>query len=109
MLIDDIERTIHRAPGLTATQIARKLYGINGYGERVRAVCQMLHQSGRIDRTGAGGPGDPFRFYPATGATASSSPPDKWSSLSFAEIVVGRTATGRMRYCGRVMSGAIAE
>lgn len=64
MLIDDVERIIHTAPGLTATQIARKLYGHNGYGERVRAVCQTLHAVGRIDRAGKGGPGDPFRFHP---------------------------------------------
>ena len=109
MLIDDVERIIQTTPGLTATQIARKLYGINGYGERVRAACQMLHHSGRIERTGRGGPGDPFRFYPAAIATASSSQPGKASGFSFAEIVVGRAATGRMKYLGRPMMGSAPE
>lgn len=109
MLIDDVERIIQTDPGLTATQIARKLYGINGYGERVRAVCQLLHHAGRIERTGQGGPGDPFRFHPASDATASSSPPGKASALSFAEIAVGRTAAGRMQYLGHSLTGAGPE
>jgi hypothetical protein len=74
MLIEDVERIIRTAPGLTATQIARKLYGSNGYGERVRALCQALHKLGRIERIGMGGPGEPFRFYPATDGAAS--PPE---------------------------------
>ncbi len=73
MLIDNIERIIRTTPGLTATQIARQLYGNSGYGERVRAVCQALHKLGRIERTGMGGPGDPFRFNPPADATISSS------------------------------------
>jgi hypothetical protein len=109
MLIDDVERIIHTAPGLTATQIARKLYGIHGYGERVRAACQMLHHAGRIERTGQGGPGDPYRFHPASDATASSARPGKASGLSFAEISVGRTAAGRMRYWGHSRIGAGPE
>ena len=84
MLIDDVERIIRTTPGLTATQIARNLYGINGYGERVRSVCQTLHALGRIERTGLGGPGDPFRFYPA-GAAASRGLPGKANAFSFEE------------------------
>ncbi len=109
MLIDDIERIIQTTPGLTATQIARERYGINGYGERVRAACQMLHHAGRIERTGQGGPGDPYRFYPATDATASSSRPGKASALSSAEIVVGRTAAGRMGYLGQFLIATGSE
>jgi len=64
MLIDDVERTIRQKPGLTATQIAAELFGLDGYGERVRAMCQALHASGRIERDGDGRPGSPFKFYP---------------------------------------------
>lgn len=35
MLIDDIEQVIRRTPGLTATEIARMLYGADGYHQRV--------------------------------------------------------------------------
>lgn len=84
MLIDDAERVIRATPGLTATQIARKLYGIDGYGERVRPACQGLHKLGRIERIGMGGPGDPFRFYPAADAAASSSLPGKANAFPFA-------------------------
>jgi len=65
MLIDDVERIVTATPGLTATQIARALSGVDGYGERVRAACQELYSSGRFGRIGNGGPGDPFRYYPA--------------------------------------------
>ena len=87
MLIDDVEAAIARTPGLTATQIARKLYGNNGYGERVRAVCQILHMLGRIERTGKGGPGDPYRFYPASGTAASNSLPGRESQSSFGDAL----------------------
>ena len=89
MLIDDVERIIRTASGLTATQIARKLYGHNGYGERVRSVCQTLHKLGRVERTGMGGPGDPFRFYPAADASASSSSSGKANTHSFTEESLG--------------------
>jgi hypothetical protein len=64
MLIDDVERAIQRKPGLTATEIARELFGKNGYAEQVRSACQALRVAGRIDRSGGGRPKDPFRHYP---------------------------------------------
>jgi len=64
MLLDDVERTIRNMPGLTATQIARALYGPNGYAEQINHGCLALAQVGRIERRGRGGPGDPFTYYP---------------------------------------------
>ena len=64
MLLDDVERTIHEKPGLTATQIARMLYGANGYAEQVNHSCLALTQVGRIERRGRGAPGDPFTYHP---------------------------------------------
>jgi hypothetical protein len=66
MLVDDIECTIQRRPGLTAAQIAAILFGIHGYGERVAAGCRLLLSRGLIERHGLGGPGDPFTYHPAT-------------------------------------------
>ena len=65
MLIDDVERIMRTQPGLSATQIAGALFGIDGYGERVRSACRALYLTGRIARTGQGRPGDPFRYFPA--------------------------------------------
>ena len=64
MLLDEVESIIREKPGLTATQIARELFGRNGYAERVNHSCLALAQVGRIERRGRGGPGDPFTYYP---------------------------------------------
>ncbi len=65
MLADDIHSVICRNPGLTATQIAMRLYGDDGYHARVAADCRFLAHSGRVERRGAGGPGDPYTYYPS--------------------------------------------
>jgi hypothetical protein len=64
MLLDDVERIIKEKPGLTATQMARLLFGSNGYAERINGACRILERSGRIERRGRGGPGNPFTYYP---------------------------------------------
>ena len=64
MLLDDVERIIRERPGLTATQIARVLFGANGYAEQVNHSCLALARVGRIERRGRGGPGAPFAYYP---------------------------------------------
>jgi hypothetical protein len=67
MLLDDVERVIRENPGLTATQIAKVLYGPHSYGERVRTACLMLSMAGQIERRGRGGPAEPFTYYPLSG------------------------------------------
>ena len=64
MLIEDVERLINQAPGLTATALAQKLFGHDGYHSRVSAECRALVHVGRVEPRGYGGPGDPFRYYP---------------------------------------------
>ena len=64
MLIDTIESTIRNNPGLTARQIEMLLYGDKGHGELVHGYCRVLLRLGRIERRGAGHPGDPFKHYP---------------------------------------------
>ena len=65
VLIDDVERQIRRTPGLTAMELARVLFGDNGYDQRVSAECRALAYVGRIERRGKGGPGHPFTYFPA--------------------------------------------
>jgi hypothetical protein len=64
MLLDDVERIIREKPGLTATQIARLLFGAGGYAEKVNHSCLALARVGRVERYGRGGPGNPFTYYP---------------------------------------------
>lgn len=64
MLPDDVERVVQRNPGLTATEIARELFGDDAYQERVGSAVRILTQRGRIERRGAGGPGEPFTYHP---------------------------------------------
>jgi hypothetical protein len=65
MLIKDVECLIDEAPGLTATALAQRLFGNDGYHSRVSAELRALVHVGRIERRGAGGPGDPFTYHPA--------------------------------------------
>jgi hypothetical protein len=64
MLIDDVERTIRDNPGLTATELARILYGRDGYAERINGACHALSRVGWVERQGRGGFADPFRYFP---------------------------------------------
>ena len=64
-MFDRLEKLIRDRPGLTATELARALYGDDGYHERVGGACRALVQDGKVERRGNGGPGDPFTYYPA--------------------------------------------
>ena len=64
-MLDRLEKLIRARPGLTATQLAEKLFGIEGYHERVAGACRTLVRAGKAERHGAGGPGHPYTYYPA--------------------------------------------
>ncbi|HTV37383.1 MAG TPA: hypothetical protein VMF12_13205 [Xanthobacteraceae bacterium] len=66
MLIDDVEELIRKAPGLTATELAERLFGIDGHHARVSAECRLLVHFKRAERRGSGGPADPYRYFPAS-------------------------------------------
>ena len=64
MVRDDVERIVGQMPGRTATELARALYGADGYQERINPVLRGLCATGRVRRQGGGGPGDPYRYFP---------------------------------------------
>lgn len=63
MLIDDVERVLRNRSGGTATELARVLYGFDGYQERINPALRLLCATGRAWRQGSGGPGDPYRYF----------------------------------------------
>ncbi len=65
MILNKVEKLIRLAPGLTATELSQRLYGIDGYHSRVSAQCRVLVYVGRVERHGSGGPGDPYKYFPA--------------------------------------------
>ena len=66
MLVDDVETIIIDNPGLTAREIAEKLFGSDGYQERVDAACRRLIEQKRVRRHGEGHAGKPYRYHPVT-------------------------------------------
>jgi len=63
-MIDTLRRLIHETPGRTATELARMLYGHDGYAERIGPALRTLCYAGHISRSGNGGPADPYRYGP---------------------------------------------
>jgi 3-isopropylmalate dehydrogenase len=56
---------VARRPGLTEAQIAEELFAGQGYQQRVNSDCTLLVRRGKLQRSGAGGAADPFRYHPA--------------------------------------------
>lgn len=61
---DVLEFLVKNGPGRTEAELADAIFGKAGYQQRVNQDCQLLANSGRIERRGLGGPTDPFRYYP---------------------------------------------
>jgi hypothetical protein len=61
---DDIYSLVVRRHGLTELEIARELFGGDGYQQQVNLPCRQLIDEGRIQRRGQGGPREPFTYYP---------------------------------------------
>jgi len=58
-----IVQTVERNPGSTETEIARVIFGGNGYQQKVNQHCRLLIANGIVVRKRMGGPADPFRYF----------------------------------------------
>ena len=56
---------IENGPGRTETELAQAIFGRDGYRQRVNSDCNLLLNRGLVERRGAGGPSDAYRYYPA--------------------------------------------
>ena len=62
--IDVLHYLIEKGPGRTEHELADAIHGENGYQQRVNQDCGILINRGFVERRGAGGPNDPYRYYP---------------------------------------------
>ena len=64
--ISDVLRfLIESGPGRTETELAQAIFGTDGYQQRVNSDCNLLVNRGLVERRGAGGPSDAYRYFPA--------------------------------------------
>jgi hypothetical protein len=60
---DDILDEVHRKSGLTAVEIAVRVYGRRSYQPKVIQNCRRLVEAGHLERHGKGGVSDPFTYH----------------------------------------------
>ena len=65
ILVDKLLDVIIKHPGLTARELSEKIHGADGYQQRVNEDCRLLLNRRLVQRRGAGGTSDPYRYYPA--------------------------------------------
>lgn len=53
---------IHSRPGVTQLEIATLIYGSSADQGQVNRICRDLIRGGHVQRTGKGGPHDPFTY-----------------------------------------------
>lgn len=63
-IYDVLEYLIMEGPGRTEAELAEAIFGKAGYHHRVSEDCYRLTVGKKVERRGAGGYGDPFRYYP---------------------------------------------
>ena len=54
---------IESGPGRTEAELARAIFGPNGYQQQVNGDCRMLENRGAVERRGTGGAVEPFTYY----------------------------------------------
>jgi hypothetical protein len=57
-----IERVME-CPGLTESELAQALFGMDGYQQRVNSTCRRLIGRGEVERLGSGGASDPYTYH----------------------------------------------
>lgn len=55
---------IENGPGRTETELAEAIFGPQGYQQRVNEDCKQLVRRKQVERRGAGGLTDPYRYHP---------------------------------------------
>ena len=61
---DKIVHAIKNNPGQTERELAEAIFGKGARQQRVNGDCALLANRGEVERRGAGGPSDPFRYFP---------------------------------------------
>lgn len=61
---DVIEFLISKCHGRTEIEISQAIFGDGAYQQSVNQDCRMLVNENKIERRGAGGQSDPFKYYP---------------------------------------------
>lgn len=64
-IIDVLEFLIRNGPGRTASELSVAIFGDSGYQQRVNSDCGLLVNRGLVTRVGAGGPNQPYKYFPA--------------------------------------------
>jgi hypothetical protein len=64
-IMDVLRFLIAKGPGRTEAELAKAIFGDDGYLQRVNQDCALLARLGQIKRQGAGGPADPYRYFPS--------------------------------------------
>ena len=54
---------IENGPGRTEAELAEAIFGKQGYQQRVNSDCNLLLNRGIVERQGAGGQLDPYRYF----------------------------------------------
>ncbi len=64
---DVLQYLVEHGPGRTAVELAQAIHGQSAYQQQVNQDCEMLSHVGTVERRGAGGPADPYRYFPEQG------------------------------------------
>lgn len=65
-LADVLQYLIEKSPGRTERELAEAIYGRDTQ-QLVNQDCRLLATAGKVERRGAGGRSDPYRYHPLSG------------------------------------------
>ncbi len=70
LIMDVLRVLIEKGPGRTEAELALAIYGDKGVQQNVNQDCRLLEARKLVERRGAGGPADPYRYYPSSDKAA---------------------------------------